>query len=441
MEGDFSMCSLEREIHFIYFFLLGKKIQFVRLFLIFFYFIIDLGDASMKERIIFHIDVNNAFLSWTAVDLLRKGYSIDIRTIPSVIGGDEEKRRGIVTAKSPIAKKKGVVTAEPLFMARRKCPNIQVFRGDYDLYRKESNQLYEYFCQFTDKVERYSIDECFLDMTGTNLLYSDYLELANHMKNEIFQKFGYTVNVGIGNNKLCAKMASDFEKPNKVHTLFQHEVESKMWSLPVTDLFMVGKSSGKQLIEMGIHTIGDLAKVDSYLLVRRFKSQGEMMHQYANGIDFSEVEIRSSKSQSISVTETLEKDTDSIPILKKVLLRQADRVGRQARQKKLYAKTVALIFKTGEFVSYSHQIKLVNATNVTEEIYKNALLILKNGWRGEPLRLIGIRLSDFTSENHKQISFFDKEKDIGTNQIQEVLDQITEKYGDGVIIPASLKEQ
>lgn len=395
----------------------------------------------MKERIIFHIDVNNAFLSWTAVDLLRKGYPVDIRTIPSVIGGDEEKRRGIVTAKSPIAKKKGVVTAEPLFMARRKCPELQVFKGDYALYRRESNQLYEYFCQFTDKIERFSIDECFLDMTGTNLLYSDYVVLANRIKNEIYQKFGYTVNIGVASNKLCAKMASDFEKPNKVHTLFPEEIEKKMWPLPVTELFMVGKSSSKQLMEMGIRTIGDLAHTDPKFLAHRFKSQGEMMHNYANGIDPSPVSSESSKNRSISVTETLERDIDSAPILKKILLRQADNVGRQARKAKLYAKTIALIFKTGEFVSYSHQIKLMNPTNVTEEIYKNALVILRNGWRGEPLRLIGIRLSDFTVENMKQISFFDQEKDTNTNQIQEVLDQITEKYGDGVIIPASLKEK
>ncbi len=395
----------------------------------------------MKERIIFHIDVNNAFLSWTAVDLLSKGYPIDIRTIASVIGGDEEKRRGIVTAKSPVAKKLGVVTAEPLFMARRKCPGLKVFSGDHSLYKEKSDQLYQYFCQFTDKIERYSVDECFLDMTGTNYLYSDYISLAYKIKNEIVQKFGYTVNIGIGNNKLCAKMASDFEKPNKVHTLFQNEVEIKMWPLSVTELFMVGKSSSKQLLEMGIRTIGDLAKMDINFLKRRFKSQGEMMHNYANGIDYSEVVNESSKNKSISVTETLEKDIDSIPILKKVLLRQSDNVGKQARREKIYAKTVALIFKTGDFVSYSHQMKLMNPTNVTEEIYKTALLILKNGWRGEPLRLIGIRLADFTTENHKQISFFDQEKDVHSNQIQEVLDHITDKYGDGVIIPASLKEK
>lgn len=395
----------------------------------------------MKDRIIFHIDVNNAFLSWTAVDLLSKGYPVDIRTIPSVIGGDEEKRRGIVTAKSPIAKKMGVVTAEPLFMARRKCPGLKVFPGDYSLYKEKSDQLYQYFCQFTDKIERYSVDECFLDMTGTSYLYSDYISLAYKIKDEIVQKFGYTVNVGIGNNKLCAKMASDFEKPNKVHTLFQNEIESKMWPLSVTELFMVGKSSSKQLLEMGIRTIGDLAKIDINFLKRRFKSQGEMMHNYANGVDCSEVLNESSKNKSISVTETLETDVDSVPILKKILLRQSDTVGKQARREKIYAKTVALIFKTGDFISYSHQMKLMNPTNITEEIYKMALLILKNGWRGEPLRLIGIRLSDFTTENHKQISFFDQEKDMHSNQIQEVLDHITDKYGDGVIIPASLKEK
>ncbi len=395
----------------------------------------------MKERLIFHIDVNNAFLSWTAVELLKQGYPIDIRTIPSVIGGDEEKRRGIVTAKSPVAKKMGVVTAEPLFMARRKCPDLKVFRGDYTLFRRESDRLYQYFCQFTDKIERFSIDECFLDMTGTHLIYSDPIRLAYQMKNEIYQKFGYTVNIGVANNKLCAKMASDFEKPNRVHTLFMNEVQTKMWPLPVSELFMVGKSSSKTLMEMGIKTIGDLAMVDVAILKRRFKSQGEMMHQYAWGIDYSPVEARSSQNKSISVTETLEKDVDRIPILRKILLRQADRVGKQARREKLYAKTIALIFKTSDFVSYSHQIKLVNPTNVTEEIYKTSLQILKNGWRGEPLRLIGIRLTDFTTDNSKQISLFEQEKDIHVDKIQEVIDHITDKFGEGVIIPASLKEE
>lgn len=395
----------------------------------------------MKERLIFHIDVNNAFLSWSAVDLLKKGYPIDIRTIPSVIGGDEEKRRGIVTAKSPVAKKMGVVTAEPLYMARRKCPNLKIFAGDYELYHRESNKLYEYFCLFTDKIERYSIDECFLDMTGTELLYPDPIKLAYQMKDEIYEKFGYTVNIGIANNKLCAKMASDFEKPNKVHTLFQYEIEKKMWPLAVSELFMVGKSSSKALMELGIKTIGDLAKVDINFLKRRFKNQGEMMHNYANGIDFSKVEARTSKNKSISVTETLPKDIDSIQELKKILLPQAERVGRQARRAKLYAKTVAVIFKTSDFISYSHQLKLINPTNVTSEIYNYAVESLSKGWKGEPLRLIGIRLSDLVKDNNKQISLFDSIKDTNNDKIQEVMDNISDKYGDGIIIPASLKKK
>lgn len=395
----------------------------------------------MKERLIFHIDVNNAFLSWTAVDLLKKGYSIDIRTIPSVIGGDEDARRGIVTAKSPIAKKMGVVSAEPLYMARRKCPNLKVFKGDYELYHRESNKLYKYFCTLTDRVERFSIDECFLDMSGTNFLYPDPIKLAYQIKDEIYNKFGYTVNIGIANNKLCAKMASDFEKPNKVHTLFNYEIEKKMWPLPVEDLFMVGKSSSKVLREMGITTIGALAHTDLDLLKRRFKSQGEMMKNYANGIDFSPVNPNNhnGKSKSMSVTETMPKDIESTVELKKILMKQAERISRQARKEKVYAQTVALIFKTSDFISYSHQIKLVNPTNVTADIYNYCLDILSKGWRGEPLRLIGIRLADFTNDNRKQISIFDQEKDLHADKMQEILDDISNKYGDGVIIPASLK--
>lgn len=394
----------------------------------------------MKERLIFHIDVNNAFLSWTAVDLLKKKYPVDIREIPSVIAGDEELRHGIVVAKSPVAKKMGIVTAEPLHMARRKCPNLKVFPGDYELYYKESDKLYQYFCTYTDKIERYSVDECFLDMTGTELLYPDPIKLAYHIKDEIFNKFGYTVNIGIANNKLCAKMASDFEKPNKVHTLFHYEIESKMWPLSVTELFMVGKSSSKALLELGIKTIGDLAHTDVKFLRKKFKSQADMIHDYANGIDFSKVETKYSKSKSISVTETLPEDTDSTYLLKQVLIRQAEKVSRSARKEKLYAKTVAVIFKTSDFVSYSHQMKLVNPTNVTSEVYQAVLDILNRGWKGEALRLIGIRLSDFTTDNNKQISIFDKEKDFHSDKIQEVMDSISDKYGDGVIIPASLKK-
>ena len=216
----------------------------------------------MKERIIFHVDVNNAFLSWTAVKLLKEGYDTDIRTISSVIGGDEAKRSGIVLAKSPVAKKFGIVTAETLYSARKKCSFVKVFPPDYAWYYEQSRLFHDYLKQYTPNVEKYSVDEAFLDLSGMHYIYDDYEKLAYKIKNDIKEMFGFTVNVGIANNMLCAKMASDFEKPDKVHTLYDEEVKNKMWPLPIRDLFMVGRSTSSALEKLGIHTIGDLANTD-----------------------------------------------------------------------------------------------------------------------------------------------------------------------------------
>ena len=210
----------------------------------------------MKERIIFHIDVNNAFLSWTAILLLKQGYKQDIRKIPSIIGGDEKERRGIVLAKSPIAKKYGIQTAETIYQAKKKCPSLQIFPANFEWYSKQSNNFYNYLTQYSPTIEQFSVDECFVDMTGTNYLYKNYEELAYKIKEDIKKIYGFTVNVGIGNNKLCAKMASDFEKPDKVHTLYSYEIEEKMWPLPVGDLFMIGKKTTEVLNKLNINTIG-----------------------------------------------------------------------------------------------------------------------------------------------------------------------------------------
>ncbi len=392
-------------------------------------------------RVIFHIDVNNAFLSWTAVDLLRQGNPVDIRTIPSVIGGDEEKRRGIVVAKSPVAKRFGVVTAEPLYMARRKCPKLKVFSADHSLYQRESNRLYEYFCTLTPTVERYSIDECFLDFTGTSYLYQDYLQLARDIRKFINQNFGITVNIGIAENKLCAKMASDFEKPNKIHTLFPSEIPSKMWTLPVDDLFMVGKKSAEVLHKIGIHTIGALAKSDEGLLRKYFKSASLSMIEHANGIDDDEVRPHVAKDKSISTTETLPEDVTSVAKLKEVLLFQADKLGRNLRKQKKYTGNIAIILKNHHFSSYSHQKKLEHPTNVTEEIYQISCELLENTWRGDAIRLIGIRLGDLKNSTVNQISLFDTEKDEYKENLQEVIDEINERYGNLKIMPASMKRE
>ena len=396
----------------------------------------------MKERIVFHIDVNNAFLSWTAVLLLKQGYKQDIRKVPSIIGGDETQRRGIVLAKSPIAKKFGIVTAETIYQAKKKCPSLQVFPPNFDWYTKQSQALFNYLSQYSPQLEKYSIDECFIEMTGTNYLYKDYKTLAHKIKEEVKEKFGFTVNIGIANNKLCAKMASDFEKPDKVHTLYKEEIEKKLWPLDVGDLFMIGKKSKEQLNKLNIYTIKDLAYANDKLLEKHFKSQAKYMKEAAWGIDNSKVEPRSNKRDSISTTETLSHDYTDENKLKEVLYRQAEDVSRQLRHQGQYANTIAVIFKNNTFSSYSAQSKLKCPSNNTKDIYKLIIDIFDNNYRQDPIRLIGVRLSDFTDKKETQISLFEEEKSTETvenEDIQKTIDIINDKFGKSILAPASLK--
>lgn len=396
----------------------------------------------MKERIIFHIDVNNAFLSWTAILLLKQGYNQDIRKIPSIIGGDEKQRRGIVLAKSPVAKKYGIVTAEPIYQAKKKCPSLKNYPPNHSWYHQKSIELFNYLSQYSPIIEKFSIDECFIDMTGTKYLYKNHIELAYKIKDEIKSKFGYTVNIGIANNKLCAKMASDFEKPDKVHTLFQNEIKEKLWPLPVSELFMVGKSTAKELNELNIKTIGDLANTSETYLKKYFKNQANQLIESANGIDYSKVVPRSNKRDSISTTETLPYDYTDIAKLKEILFRQTEEVARQLRKQKQYTKTVAVIYKNNEFKSYSAQAKLAYPTNKSEEIYKLVQEILEKSWKKDPIRLIGVRLADFSDTKERQISLFDEPKTENSNEdkMQEIIDGINNKFGSNSVILASLKK-
>ncbi len=387
-------------------------------------------------RIIFHVDVNNAFLSWSAVYLLRSGYSKDIRNIPSVIGGDEEKRHGIVLAKSPVAKEYGIKTAETLYIARKKCPNLEVYPPNFEEYYCQSNNLINYLSQYTPIIEQFSVDECFMDLTNTSYLYDDVLALAYKIKQEIYDKFGFTVNVGIANNKLCAKMASDFQKPNRVHTLFDNEIKEKMWPLPIEDLLYIGKSSSEQLKKIGIKTIGDLANASEAYLKKYFKNRTIDMIKSANGIDDSIVLKDVSKNKCISVSMTLEEDTLEYTKLKKILLNMCNQVGLRARKEKLYANVIAITVKTSSFRDYSHQKKVVNPTNNTMDIYKVILELFESIDKNELIRNIGVRLSDLKDEKKEQISLFDNRKNDGEDKVQNIVDNINEKYKNTTIMPA-----
>ena len=388
------------------------------------------------DRIILHIDVNNAFLSWSAVWMLKNGYNKDIRNRYAVIAGDESQRRGIVLAKSGLCKKRGVKTADPIYLARRKCPYLEVYPPKFEVYKKFSDMMYKYLCNYTNIIERYSIDECFLDYTGSINLFGDPVKVAYRIKDDIYKKFGFTVNVGVGNNKLLAKMASDFEKPNKVHTLFSNEIEKKMFPLPIEDLFMIGKASSKKLREMGITTIGELAKTDEDVLVRKFKQMGKMMHEYANGIDNSEVMYEREQMKSISNSTVLPYNYHDIEMIKNVIHSLSNEIGKKLRNNKLYADTVGIWFKYTYFDKVSRQIKLDNSISNDEDIYNNAFSIFNSIWNHEDgIRSICVFVSGLSSERKLQLSLFDDitRKDEDDNNLQDVIDDLRDKFGDNVI--------
>lgn len=380
----------------------------------------------MKRQIL-HIDVNNAFLSWSALHLLQNGYPIDIRTIPAIIGGDESRRAGVVLAKSQKAKECGIVTGEPIFFARQKCPGIEIYPANHKVYSDYSNKLYNILLDYTDKIERFSIDECFLDLTDA-LFKTDLYTVAKKIQDRVGQELGFTVNIGLSNNKLLAKMASDFEKPNKIHTLYPEEIETKMWNLPINDLFMLGRKSVPKLLNMNIRTIGDLAKMDKDVLANKFGKHGKMMWEYANGIDNSEVNSQHEKPKGIGNSVTLAKDVANITELKDILLKLTDQVTYRLRKHQQKASVVTVQLRTKDFKDFTHQKKLPIATNATKEIYAKAMEVLEEMYRGQEIRLVGVRVDKLVNEAEVQLSIFDKANE-KQEKIDKTIDELKEKYG------------
>ena len=393
------------------------------------------------KKIIMHIDVNNAFLSWTAILYLKNGSNIDIRKTYAIIGGDEASRHGIVLAKSMPAKKRGVVTAETIYSAKKKCPNLKVYPPNYNFYKKMSDRMLDLIRKYSPDIEQMSIDECFLDYTPVKHLYGDEVEFAFRLKKEIFDTLGFTVNIGIGNNRLCAKMASDFSKPYKVHTLFEDEVSKKMWPLKVDDLFGIGKKTAIKLHNLNINTIYDLAHADSKFLYRYFKNQAIDMIEAANGKGSDVVISEEAVPKGIGNETTLSRNISSREELEPYLLALSENVAIRLRKQKKYASVIVVTLKDKFFKRVSHQKKLVNATNLTEEIYKVACAILSEMSVEDGVRLIGVRLDKLSDTSSHQVSLFEDLKvREDNNELEKTVDELKEKYGFKVIKKASLMD-
>lgn len=388
------------------------------------------------ERIILHIDVNSAFLSWSAIKLLKEGFNKDIRNEVAVIAGDPNKRHGVIVAASIPAKKIGIKPPINLFEARKKTKNLIVVKPDYKFYKKCSDNMITFLKKLFPEIQQYSIDECFVDYTTMKKIYGDEVKFAYKLKNEIYKRFGFTVNVGIGNNKLSAKMASDFEKPNKVHTLYKYEFKDKVWNKDISDLFMAGKSSCKKLRELNINTIGELAIADYDMLIRNLKNQGKLLYEYANCIDESKVEPDVyEERKGIGLSRTLEYDSNNKDLIYSYLYDFSKEISKKLRDKKLYANTIMVTIRNNEFKTINHQKKCINAINLTDDIFEIAKELFLNLWDKEPVRLIGLRVTDFTSTNSIQLSIFDKNSEkYEKAKLQELVDDINSKLGNSSVM-------
>ncbi len=410
------------------------------------------------QRIIFHIDVNSAFLSWTALQQLSEGSSVDLRTIPSIIGGDIEKRHGVVLAKSIPAKAYGIVTGEPVVNAVRKCPCLVSARPDHTMYERRSRELMEFLLNICPEIEQASIDECYMDFSSVAHLYPSPEQAAEDIKNEVFSRFGFTVNIGISDRKVLAKMASDFKKPNLVHTLYSTEIRTKLWPLPVSDLFLCGRSSVESLRKLGILTIGDLAQADPTIIEAHLKSHGKVLWEYANGIDDSPVGYVPAKQKGVGNSTTLSKDVTDREEASRTILALAESVGKRLRASGEVAGLVCTEIKYSTFRSVSHQKPLNPPSASGDAIYKTAMELFDELWDTSAIRLLGVRTSKLQSKDEPvQMSIFDfpsepaaladesaprksasKENPEKRAKLDAALDSIRSRYGSSSVVRGSL---
>lgn len=394
------------------------------------------------EPIIFHVDVNSAFLSWTAAyQVLLEGSKRDLRELPSVIGGSEENRHGIVLAKSIPAKKYQIVTGEPLASARSKCPGLVVEPPDYALYVNNSKALMQLLGEYSPETRQYSIDESFVDMTGTEGLWGEPLVAAWRMRSRIKEELGFTVNIGISSNQLLAKMASDFRKPDRCHTLFPDEIPKKMWPLPVADLFFVGRKTEEKLYGLGIRTIGELAAMDVEILKAHFKRHGEVIHQYANGVDTAPYLTIPEANQGYGNSVTVAADIRDVETAHMVILSLCETVAARLRADDVKVITVMVSMVDRDFCHVSKQGQMLSYSEVTDDIYQKACRLFDEIWDGRPVRQMGVQTSKVVKEDFYQMNFLDGADYERKRRLLQSVDEVRERYGEDSMMRARFIDQ
>ena len=389
------------------------------------------------QRVIFLVDMNAFFIS---CEMTRNDSLVGI---PAAVAGDPKKRTGIILAANYEARSYGVKTTMVLHEALKLCPKLILVPPDHQFYGQKSEEVMDLLSNYTPILEQNSIDEAWLDMTGSEGLFGKPVDAAKRIMNEIKDRLGLWCSIGIAENKFLAKMAAEMKKPLGITELWKHDIPTKFWPLPVKEMYGIGRKTAEKLNRMGIQTIGELARSDINLIVKTFGKGGNEIYQHAHGIDDSPVLARMADDmQSIGRSTTLPEDISDIEKAKLVLMELADDIGMTARRHGKKGRTVHITLKYSDFHVITRQTT-VPATCTTKEIYQAGCSLLEQNWnRSHPVRLIGISLSGFHEDSSGQLSLFDQIEDNVKSdkheRIDKAMDEIRNKHGSEIITFATL---
>lgn len=391
----------------------------------------------MNNIAILHVDMNNFYAS---VECISKP---ELKNVPMAVAGDPAKRHGIILAKNQLAKEKGVATGEPIWQAERKCPNLVLVEPHYEKYEYFSKKAFEIYSRYTNQVESYGLDECWLDVSGSQLLFGTGKEIGKKIMNDIKNELGLTVSVGVSFNKIFAKLGSDMKKPDALTEISESNFKNLIWNLPASDLLFVGKSTNKQLQKFGIETIGELAQTPKSLLKQTLGKIGEQIWEYANGLDKSKVADCDFRRElkSIGNSTTTAQDLHSAQEVKKVLYTLSEKVAHRLRKHQLYANSLHLTIRTDNLEHYQKSVSLENSVADSQMIFEETYKMYKSCKETRAIRSLGIRAEKLSTECVEQCSFFNEVSDDKAMKLEEIKDKLRAKYGVASVQRALLIEK
>ncbi|WP_379138985.1 DNA polymerase IV [Paenibacillus sp. sgz500958] len=386
-------------------------------------------------RVILHVDMNAFYCSVHEAEEPEQ-----YKGKPTAVAGSVELRKGIIVTCSYAARRVGISTGMQVQKALRICPSLIVIKPDFNLYRKYSNAFMQIAYSYTPLLEAVSIDECYLDITGSKQ-FGTPLEIAEAIQRRIREELGLPCSIGVAPNKLLAKIASDLKKPNGISVLRLRDVASILWNKPCNEMFGIGDKTAEKLRKIGIHNIGQLAAADEGMLIEHFGVLGSWLKRAGNGVDHSEVNPEREQSKSIGHTTTLPRDVTGIIEARPILLNLSDQVARRLRRQGLMASGIQLTIRTPDMKTITRSCQLETISESAEDIYKAACNLFIRHWKGDkPVRLLGVTLQGLKpkEESAIQLDLFDYERQPKKESLNKAMDMLRNKFGENAVLTAGM---